>query len=98
MKKIVVQYSTNSGSTQDDAIIITGVNEHLEGVQAEYQYINEKYGLRGSNWVLVSQSLIQGKSNVFDLIILKLLDRNEEIQPYFDITEFFRKDFESIKH
>ena len=43
----MVTYSAHEGKSIEDAIIITDVNDHFEGINAEYLYIENKFGRRG---------------------------------------------------
>ena len=40
----MVTYSDNAGKSIEDAIIITDVNDHFEGIDAEYLYIENNFG------------------------------------------------------
>ncbi|MHA1966168.1 MAG: hypothetical protein ACW964_00075 [Candidatus Hodarchaeales archaeon] len=54
----MVTYSDNKGRSIQDAIIITDVNDHFEGIDAEYLYIEDNHGKRGVGWKLVKQELL----------------------------------------
>ena len=85
-------YSQNEGKSTEDAIIITDVNDHFEGIDAEYRYIEENFGKRGVEWKLVQQELLNENQQVFDRIAIQLTDQTE-ISLYFNLTAFFGKGF-----
>jgi hypothetical protein len=79
-----------SGQSTDNPIIITNVQNHMEGVRAEYEYLEQLYGPRGSAWTLVQQSLLFINESPIDKMDIKLAD-GAEITLYFDISSFFGK-------
>lgn len=88
----MIKYSGHEGKSIKDAIIISDVDNHFEGINAEYQYIEHKYGRRGVNWLLIRQELLNENQKVYDRIIIQLTNQTE-ISLYFDLTEFFGKGF-----
>lgn len=88
----MVTYSDNEGKSIEDAIIITDVNDHFEGIDAEYLYIEDNFGKRGVGWKLVKQELLNENQQVFDRITIQLTDQTV-ISRYFNLTAFFGKGF-----
>ena len=88
----MVNYSANEGNSIDDAIRITEVNDHFEGIDAEYLFIEDRFGKRGVGWKLVKQELLNEKQQVFDKITIELADQNVK-SLYFNLTAFFGKGF-----
>ena len=88
----MVSYSANEGKSIEDAIKITDVNDHFEGIDAEYRFIENKFGERGKRWKLIKQELLNEKQQVFDRITIKLTDQTVA-SLYFDLTAFFGKGF-----
>lgn len=88
----MVTYSDNEGKSIEDAIIITEVNDHFEGIDAEYRYIEKTFGMRGVEWKLIKQELLNENQQVFDRITIQLTDQTE-ISLYFNLTAFFGKGF-----
>lgn len=74
-------YSGGTGSSEEDAIIIHTKDSVVE---AEYEYLDGKYGL---DWQLVSQSLERTETgkriDVMEIRVAKGL----VVSVYFDITE-----------
>lgn len=88
----MVNYSNNQGQSIEDAIIISGAENGLDGVNAEYDYIAQKFGKEGETWQRGLQALIKspdGKS--YDRITFNLADGQEKML-YFDIPDFFGKE------
>ena len=88
----MVGYSTNKGKSIEDAIIITDVNDHFAGIDAEYLFIENKFGERGKKWKLIKQELLNEKQQVFDRMTIQLNDQTV-VSLYFDLTAFFGKGF-----
>ena len=70
-----------SGESIEEAIIV-------ESIAAEYEYLERKFGERGKNWELDTQSLVKKGNKYYDRIDLKLSDGTRKTI-YFDITAFF---------
>lgn len=86
--KFYIQYSGGSGTSKEDAIVITAEPPFL-GVTAEYDYIESKYGQNGVDYTLESQFLLNDPNGThYDLFIIKLKD-GATVDLYFDITSFF---------
>ncbi|MHA2304823.1 MAG: hypothetical protein ACXACU_05465 [Candidatus Hodarchaeales archaeon] len=88
----MVTYSDNEGMSIEDAILITDVNDHFAGIEAEYLYIENKFGERGVDWSLIKQELLNQKQQVFDRITIQLQDQSL-ISLFFNLTAFFGKGF-----
>lgn len=82
-----VVYGGGSGESFQKAVIITGVKSKKELIDAEYNFISQKYGIRGKGWLLVEQTLIQEKNRVFDVIEILIYGQSEEKILYFDISD-----------
>jgi hypothetical protein len=89
---IVVDFIENSGDSKENAVAILNSEDHMEGVKSEYIYLARKFGTRGSDWKLKRQSLINEGGKRYDKMEIILSDGTEKII-YFDITDFFGKDF-----
>ena len=82
--------SSCDGSSMENAIQILGANNSFEGMQAEYQYLSDKFGVRGTDWNLDMQSLAEDKGKRYDVMMVDLKD-GTKLSIYFDITDFFGK-------
>lgn len=74
----------------EKAVQIIGVQSSFQGIQAEYQYLSEKFGIRGKDWNLKLQSLAHKEEKSYDVMRISLKD-GREIDVFFDISEFFGK-------
>ncbi|NLG19192.1 MAG: hypothetical protein GX556_17855 [Fibrobacter sp.] len=83
-----VEYSTGSGDSYEDPVVITGVQTQSEGVQAEYRFISSKYGERYKDWSVVEQTIIREKDKVFDVIEIRLGSDSDRRIYYFEVTSF----------
>ena len=83
-----ITYSGGNGESFQNAIVITGANNKSAGVSAEYKYITDKYGPRGSGWLLVGQTVIREKNKIVDVIEIQLADSTDRRIYYFDVSDF----------
>ena len=77
-----------SGESIDDPIIIEGVSNNFEAVQAEYSYLSQKFGNKGVDWKMLQQSLMGSNGRMLDKMDIELSD-GRRITLYFDITKYF---------
>ncbi|MBD3418741.1 MAG: hypothetical protein GF398_01360 [Chitinivibrionales bacterium] len=70
-----------------DAIVIIGATNQKEGVQAEYEFISEKYGKRKKEWKVVAQSISRDTDKLFDIIEIETIPDGDRYFYYFDITK-----------
>ncbi len=80
----MISYKGGNGSTQQEAIIILGAKNEPEGVDAEYDYLDGKYG----EYQLVSQEFIGEAVKQYDLLRIQLPDGTDK-DIWFEITEFY---------
>ena len=87
----MIQYKGGDGSTKEKAIIILCANNEIEGVDAEYVWLEEKFGEENVEWEMIDQVLLDEGDSQFDLLKVKL--RNDEVKEvWFDITDFYGKE------
>ncbi len=89
-KKGGVTFEGGPGDTLERAVLIRGAASHNLGIQAEYQYLAEKFGQPGMDWLLETQALMERHNRYYDEMRVKLSDGTEQVV-FFDITEFFGK-------
>ena len=83
----MMQYKGGDGLSKEKAVIIVGANNEIEGVDAEYDYLESKIG----DIEIESQTYIGEKDKSYDVLKIKLANGiREEI--WFDITNFYGKD------
>ena len=84
----LVTYKGGNGSFKEEAVIILGASDEVEGVDAEYVWIENKFGEEIVQWELVDQELIDEDNRQYD--ILKIKFKNSNVQEFwFDITDFY---------
>lgn len=88
----MITFSNNSGDSKEHAVKIFGAENELDGIQAEYLYLNQLFGEQGKTWTLVMQSLLIDKDStrVYDRMDIELPGRKEKTI-YFDITELYQE-------
>lgn len=87
-----ISYTGGNGDTFHDAVIINGARDKSAGVAAEYRYISNKHGERGSGWYLVGQTVIREKNKIVDVIEIQLgEDSSNRRIFYFDVGDFLGK-------
>ncbi|MEO0136991.1 MAG: hypothetical protein ABIL86_05610 [candidate division WOR-3 bacterium] len=86
----MVQIIEKSGESFEEAIVILDASNHLEGVNAEYQYLAKRFGAQGKDWRLLTQRLIPHGGRQYDKIEIELADQTKKTI-FFDITSFFGK-------
>jgi hypothetical protein len=85
-----ITFSNNGGESIADAIIIHNAKTDLEGVDAEYFYLENRFGKRGTDWSLDQQSLLDEDGAYYDAMDITLSD-GSNLTIYFDITDFLGK-------
>lgn len=83
----MIRYSGGNGSSKEKAIIILA-NSEYEGVSAEWDYLQDKFG----NWDLVDQTFIEDGNRKYDImkITYHLGPKRKEV--WFDITDFYGRE------
>lgn len=85
-----ITFQGGTGDSPDTAVTIRGAVDEMAGVDAEYRYLREKFGLQQRDWRLVRQEVRRQGGRVFDVMHLVMADGAQRTI-YFDITEFFGK-------
>ena len=85
-----ITLSGGPGDTMATAIVIKGAKSSLDGIPAEYHFLEKKYGKQQVDWQLRRQSLMHQGGKHYDLMQIELKDGTKK-DVYFDITEFFGK-------
>ena len=83
-----ITYSGGDGGSFQEAVTITGALNQGDGVAAEYHFISEKYGQRGTGWLLVGQTVIREKNKIVDVIEIQLGETADRRIFYFDVSDF----------
>jgi len=80
----MIQFRGGDGSSKEKAIIISGAKSELEGVDAEFKFIQRLY----SDYELDNQTFIGEEDKKYDLLIIKLSDGTKK-DIWFDISDFY---------
>jgi len=83
----MIQYKGGNGSSKGKAVIILGVESELEGVDAEYDYLQRKFG----DFELNNQTFIGEEDKKYDLLSIKLSDGTKK-EIWFDISDFYGRE------
>ncbi len=85
-----MKVSGGDGSSLTNAIIISDCTNE-EGVEQEYIEVRKRFG----EYRLILQSLLNIDGKMYDKLELKLKN-GENLEIYFDITDFFGKNLSQI--
>ena len=83
----MIQYKGGSGSSEQEAVIILGAESELEGVNAEYEYIQRLH----TNFELDSQTFLEKGNKKYDILSVKLQGGTQK-DIWFDITDFYGRE------
>jgi hypothetical protein len=83
-------YEGGNGDSIEGAIIIRGAKSDLMGTWAEFHWLTERFGQKGSEWHLISHSHGQMRGKDIDTMVIQL-SAGAQKTIYFDITESFGK-------
>ncbi|MBS4033445.1 MAG: hypothetical protein KGZ85_03185 [Ignavibacterium sp.] len=80
-------YRGGDGSTKEKAIIILA-NSEYEGVSAEWDYLQDKFG----TWDLEEQTFLEDGNRRYDImkIIYHLGQKRKEV--WFDVSDFYGRE------
>jgi hypothetical protein len=81
---------TSEGRGMDTAILIEA-KDSFEGVDAEYDYLEERFGPLGEGWDVQAQTLKPGEDGrQYDIMTVQFED-GKAMDIYFDISSFYGK-------
>ena len=66
-------FAGGSGDSREEAIVIKGAANHRAGVDAEYLYLQERFGEKDIQWTIFMQALLKGEKPV-DWLVIRLSD------------------------
>jgi len=88
--EVRIIFEGGPGDAMDNAIVIKGAPNNQQGIDAEYYYLEKKFGRFKVDWKLNKQRLLHKGNKKFDLMQIELKDGTRK-DIYFDITDFFGK-------
>lgn len=80
----MIQYKGGSGRSEEEAVIILGAENELEGVNAEYGYIQSLH----TEFELDPQTFLEKGNKRYDILTVKLPGGAKK-NIWFDITDFY---------
>jgi hypothetical protein len=84
----MITYRGGNGLTKEESIIILGAKDETEGVDAEYIWLEQKYGRAEVDWEMIDQTLLDGGDSQFDILKIKFsYGKMEEF--WFEIDDFY---------
>ena len=83
----MIKYKGGTGTSEQEAVVILGAESEFEGVDAEYDYLEDKY----EQYELISQEFIDKGDKQYDVLNIQLLDGTRKVV-WFNISNFYGKD------
>ncbi len=77
-------YRGGDGSTKEKAIIILA-NSEYEGVSAEWDYLQDKFG----NWDLEEQTFLEDDGRQYDIMNITYHLGQKRKEVWFDVSDFY---------
>lgn len=84
----MIQIKAGNGSNKEKAIIIYGIYSEWEGVDAEYNYFELKYG----NFEIELQSFVDDGDKKYDTINISYALNEKKKELWLDITNFYGRE------
>ena len=84
----MIQIKGGNGSSKEKAIIIHGVYSEWERVDAEYNYLERKYG----DFEIESQSFVDDGDKKYDNMNISYALNEKKKELWFDITNFYGRE------
>jgi hypothetical protein len=82
-----IRFAGGDGSSVDHAVAIRGARGEADGVAAEYWYVGQLLGVRGVDWRVGMQALLEKNGHDYDM--LEVASRGAKRRFFFDISDFF---------
>lgn len=89
LQETEIKFSNNTGSSFHEAIIISGATSRKQGFEAEYQYINDRFGQRSKDWYLLRQTIVYENNKIVDVIEIEVRQPISRQIFFFEVTPFF---------
>ena len=91
VKPPAVSFTGGTGESFREAVKINGARNQTDGVAAEYYYISNIHGARGSDWYLVGQTVVREKNKIVDVVEIQLSSASDRRIYYFDVSDFLSR-------
>jgi hypothetical protein len=89
LKNDPVSFKGGPGDCKGNAVVILAPN-CIDGIMAEYKYIENRCGVRNRDWRLIAQFKLSEDGRDYDMLTIETKGRFRK-SFYFDITDFFGK-------
>ncbi len=83
----MIQYKGGDGTSKEQAIIIVGAESEVEGVDAEYDYLDSNF----VEYEFLLQVFLGEPDKQYDLLKILLPDGTER-EIWFEITDFYGRE------
>ncbi|HYD48963.1 MAG TPA: hypothetical protein VEB21_11475 [Terriglobales bacterium] len=82
-----ISFAGGDGSSYEQAVVVLGAVGSVEGVLAEYAYLEAREG-EPDRWSRVRQTLISRERRMYDIIRVRRADGSER-DYHFDASEYY---------
>ena len=86
-----VTYEGGDGKTIENPIVVKNAKNERNGIASEYAFIAKAHGEKFKDWKPIGQATATKDGRKIDSIKIQLIDKNETLTYYFDITDFYGK-------
>ena len=87
----MITYEGGKGNSIESAIKVIGAECEMDGVSAEYRFLDLNFCSMNKSWILVEQELWNNEQGSYDRMIIQ--DENGRVREiWFDISDFFGKE------
>ena len=69
----MIEIKGGNGLTKEESVIILGAADEIKGVDAEYLWLEEKFGEQDINWELIDQEFNDEGDRQYDVLRIKFL-------------------------
>lgn len=84
----MIQYKGGDGTSKEKAVIILRTESELEGVDAEYNYLERKYG----DFEIESQTFVDDGNKKYDIMNITYHLGQKRRSIWFDVTDFYGRE------
>jgi hypothetical protein len=84
-----IRFKGGDGSSMENAIIICGAKNEIEGVPAEIDYISRRHGERDKSWKMIMQSDFKKNDKIYVEYQIEDYKKGMKAVYFFDNTAFY---------
>lgn len=86
--KFILGYSYGEGDGTEGNPVVIMANGTMKGIEAEYAYLGQHYGVKGKDWKTFMRAQLPRGSRYLECFEIEMSDKSRQLI-YFDITSFF---------